>query len=170
MLKNISSSVFANSHGLCFIFSRLTPSSISRGKQLEASNVIFHCSIEMKWRKTNRETHNNIKNNCSCQKWSFRFPQTKRFPYFSPPRSTVLPISPNEKISLFFPSKEHGTCVTNSLIILEFSPFASPEAKIDLWLNRLCKRGWSKVWISQILSRALRLRKNSSRNFFYQKL
>ena len=48
MLKNISSSVFANSHGLCFIFSRLTPSSISKGKQLEASNVIFHCSIEMK--------------------------------------------------------------------------------------------------------------------------
>ena len=60
MLKNASGSVFANSHGRCFIFSHLTPSSISGGKQLEASNVIFHGSIEIKWSKTYGETHNNI--------------------------------------------------------------------------------------------------------------
>ena len=56
-----------------------------------------------------------------------------------------------------------GTCFKNSLVVLQFSFFASPQAKNHFWPDHLCEQR-SKVSISKILSSAQRLQQCSSRN------
>ena len=77
----------------------------------------------------------------------------------------VLSTSRRKKVFFyFFPMKRvQDTCFKNSLVVLQFSFFASPQAKNHFWPDHLCEQR-SKVSISKILSSAQRLQQCSSRN------
>ena len=57
----------------------------------------------------------------------------------------------------------YDKCFKYSLVVLQLSFFASPQAKNDFWPDHLCGQR-SKVYISKILSSAQRLQQCSSRN------